>query len=98
MLNYEIAEILHTLGPYLAGALAGGICVVIGILIDRAYWKPRIYRYADREIVKTLEYQDNKIKQLENVITDQKEIISDYKGHMKIAKKSALTIIGVVEK
>jgi len=98
MINYEIAEILHTLGPYLTGAIAGGIYVVIGILIDRAYWKPRIYRYADREIVKTLEYQENKIKQLEKDIVDKNDIISDLKGHMKIAKKSALTIIGVVEK
>lgn len=98
MLTYEVSQILHVIGPYFVGALGGSILITIGVLIDRAYWKPRIYRYADREVVKTLEYQSNKIKQLENIITDQKDIISDLKGHMKIAKKSALTIIGVVEK
>lgn len=94
MLGYEIAKILHEFGPYLIAVF----CVVIGILIDRAYWKPRIYRYADREIVKTLEYQKNKIEALKAEVMEKKEIISDYKGHMKIAKKSALTIIGVTEK
>jgi len=98
MINYEIAEILHTLGPYLTGAIAGSVCVIIGIIIANIFWKARIHRYAKTEVVETLEYQKNKIESLEKEISNQKEIISDYKGHMKIAKKSALTIIGVVEK
>ena len=92
MLNYEFAQILHTLQPYL---ITTG-CIIVGILIDRAYWKPRIYRYADREIVKTLEYQANKIEALEQEIREKNSIISDLKGYMKIVKKSALNIVEVV--
>lgn len=94
MINYEIARILQ----YGIPVLGGVICIIVGIIIDRSYWKPRIYRYADREIVKTLEYQKNKIEQLERDIIDRDHIISDFRGHMKIARKSALTIIGVTEK
>ena len=94
MLDYEISLILHELFPYLAGA----VCVIIGIIIANIFWKARIHRYAKTEIVETLEYQKNKIEQLEKDITDKNAIISDFKGYMKIAKRSALTIIGVSEK
>jgi len=94
MIAYEISKILNQFGPYLIAVF----CLLVGVLLDRGYWIPRIYRYADREIVKTLEYQKNKIKQLEKEIIDLKEVNSDLKGYMKIAKKSALRIIGVVEK
>ena len=94
MLNYELSIILHEFGPYLIAVF----CVIVGILIDRAYWKPRIYRYADREIVRTLEYQANRIEKLEEQLREKKEIISDLRGYMRIAKKSALRIMGVVEK
>jgi len=94
MLNYELSQIVNILAPILIAIF----CILVGVLIDRAYWKPRIYRYADREIVKTLEYQKNKIDQLEQEIREKKSIISDFKGNMKIAKKSALMIIGVSER
>ena len=93
MIAYEISKILNQSGPYLIAVF----CVVVGILLDRGYWILRIYRYADREIVKTLEYQKNKIKQLEKEIVDLKEINSDLRGFLKIARKSALRIIGAVE-
>ncbi len=97
MLEYEISIILHTLWPYLSGVVISSFCIVIGILIDRAYWKPRIYRYADREIVKTLEYQKNKISQLEEELKEKNSVISELKGIIKVSRMAALKIIGVVK-
>jgi len=93
MLNYELAQILHTLQPYLITIC----CIIVGILIDRTYWKPRIYRYANREIVKTLEYQKNKIEALEQDIREKNSIISDLRGYIKMAKISALKIVEVIK-
>ncbi len=93
MLDYELSLILRELAPYLTGA----VCVIIGIIISNTFWKARIYRYAKSEILKTMEYQKNKIDQLEKDMIDKKTIISDLKGHLKIVRKSALTILGVTK-
>ena len=47
MIAYEISKILNQFGPYLIAVF----CLLVGVLLDRGYWIPRIYRYADREIV-----------------------------------------------
>ena len=93
MLEYEISQILHTVGPYLVNTLS----MVTGIIISNIFWKARIYRYANSTILKTLEYQVNKIEYLEHEIIDKKTIISDQRGSLKVAKIAALKIVGVVK-
>ena len=97
MLNYEISLILHNTGPIIAGTLAGAICVIIGILISNMFWKARIHRYAKTEIVQVMEYQKNKIEQLESIIREKDSIISDQRGSLKVAKIAALKIVGCIE-
>ena len=97
MLDYELSQILHTSGPIIAGALAGAICVIIGILIANIFWKARIHRYAKTEVVETLEYQKNKIAYLEQEIITKNSLISDLRGSLKVAKIAALKIVGVVK-
>lgn len=94
MINFEISRIILP-ATLTIGAV---ICILIGIMIDRGYWKPRIYRYSKAEVIKTLEYQKNKIDQLEREIVDKNDIISDYKGHEKVSRIAALKIIGVTDK
>lgn len=97
MLQYELSQILNVIGPYLAGAIGGAICVVIGIIISNIFWKARIHRYAKTEIVETLEYQKNKIDQLESEIREKKSLISDLKGIIKISKLAALKIMEAIQ-
>ena len=97
MIDYELALILHNIGPIIAGVLAGSVCVVVGIIIANIFWKARIHRYAKTEVVETLEYQKNKIESLEKEIHEKNTIISDYKGVVKIANTAALKIIGVTK-
>lgn len=97
MLDYELSQILHTAGPIIVGSLAGAICVIIGILVANLFWKARIYRFANATILKTLEYQSNKIEQQEEIIKDKNLIISDQRGSLKVAKIAALRIVGVVK-
>ncbi len=92
MLDYEISRVVHVLIPYIAPTLS----VVVGIIISNMFWKARIYRYANATILKTLEYQANKIEQLEEKIRDNNSLISDQKGSLKIVKTAALKIIGEI--
>lgn len=91
MLEYELSQIIHTLTPYLIVVIS----VLTGVVISNVFWTRRIYRYADREIVKTLEYQKNKIDALNQEIVEKNSIISELKGYLKIAKMSAAKILGV---
>ena len=89
MLEYEIALILHTVGPYLIITLA----IITGVVISNLFWRSRVYRFAKAEIIQTLELQKNKIEQLEEKLREKKEIISDLKAFQKRAKISALKIV-----
>ena len=93
MLNYELIQILHVLTPILGNTLS----VIAGIIISNLFWKARIHRYAKTEVVETLEYQKNKIEYLDSENKRKDVIISDQKGLLKIAKLSALKIVGVVK-
>ena len=93
MLNYELSQVVHVLTPILGSALS----VIIGIIISNMFWKARIHRYAKTEIVETLEYQKNKIEHLEEELREKKIIISDQAGNLKIAKMTAMKIIGVTK-
>lgn len=93
MLEYEISQILHTIAPYLVNTVS----MLTGIIISNMFWKVRIYRYASSTILKTLEYQKNKIEQLEGIIIEKKDIISDQRGSLKVAKMAALKIMEVVK-
>lgn len=92
MLEYELSQVIHVLIPILGNTLS----VIAGIIVSNIFWKARIHRYAKTEIVETLEYQKNKIEFLESENKRKDTIISDQKGLLKIAKNSALKIIGVV--
>lgn len=93
MLEYELSQVIHTLLPYLGNTLS----VISGIIISNMFWKARIYRYANATILKTMEYQSNKIEYLENEIIDKNSLISESKGSLKIAKIAALKIIEVTK-
>ena len=93
MLKYELSQILHSVGPYLINTFS----VISGIIIANMFWKARIYRYASATILKTLEYQANKIEHLEADIKIKDSLISDLRGSLKVAKIAALKIVGVVK-
>ena len=92
-MKYLILDVIHVLTPFLGNALS----MVTGIIIANIFWKARIHRYAKTEVVETLEYQKNKIEQLKKELVDKKEIISDLRGSLKVAKTAALKIVGVVK-
>ncbi len=89
MWEYLIQDIVHVITPYLGASVA----VISGIVISNMFWKARIHRFAKTEIVETLEYQSNKIAQLEDELREKKEIISDLKGFNKRAKINAMKIL-----
>lgn len=93
MLEYELSQILHIVGPYLINTFS----VISGIIISNIFWKARIYRYASATILKTMEYQSNKIEYLESDIRIKDNQISDLRGSLKVAKIAALKIVGIVK-
>ena len=93
MLGYEISRIIHELLPYISNTLS----VLTGVIVSNIFWKARIYRYANATILKTLEYQANKIEHLEADIKIKDSLISDLRGSLKIVKIAALKIVGVVK-
>ena len=93
MLEYELSQILHSVGPYLINTFS----VISGIIIANMFWKARIHRYAKTEVVETLEYQKNKIDEYKRLLTEKDSLISDLRGSLKVAKIAALKIVGVVK-
>ena len=93
MSKYIILDIVYVLTPFLGNALS----MLTGIIIANIFWKARIYRYASATILKTMEFQSNKIEHLEQEIIDKKDIVSSLRGSLKVAKTSALKIIEVTE-
>ena len=93
MLDYELSQVIRVLIPYLGNTLS----ILGGVLIANMFWKSRIHRFSKAEVIQTLEYQKNKIEQLEAEIRENKVTISDLKGSMKIAKIAALKIMGVTK-
>ena len=93
MLDYELAQLVHTLIPFIANAFS----MILGIVIANIFWKARIHRYAKTEVVETLEYQKNKIDSLTAEIRRKDLVISDFKKMMKAIKISGLNIISIAK-
>ena len=93
MLGYEIAQILHFGAPVLGGI----ICMLIGIWVSSKGWKDRIYRYSKAAVIKTLEFQENKIKTLEEKLRTAEDKIGTLEGISKRSKAHALKILGINE-
>jgi len=89
MISYDVSIIVKAVLPYLTMIIS----LVTGVIIANLFWRSRVFRFAKAEVIQTLEYQKNKIDQLEHEARSKDQTISELRGRMKIINISALKIM-----
>ncbi len=93
MLNYEAGITLHYIIPYLIVLVS----ILAGVLVSNLFWKDRIYRYAKSEILKTLEFQENKIKSYKVETRNKDNKIKQLEARLRIIKQHEVRILEELE-
>jgi len=89
MLSYDVSILVKAVLPYLTMLIS----LVTGVIIANLFWRSRVFRFAKAEVIQTLEYQKNKIDQLEHEARSKDQTISELRGRLKMINISALKIM-----
>lgn len=93
MVWYAVSQILLALEPFLGALLA----LISGVIIANLFWKSRIFRYAKAEVQQTLEFQHQKILNLEEALEKEQEENVELRRKLKRTRDLSLQIVTALD-